>query len=94
MQGRVRRSMSPIDVVMVLDRTGSMTAGDIANVKNAALSVLDFYEPAEQWVGMVSLPYGCSPANKCIAYGDAGRLHPRIRSIPTRRYTVWQAAPG
>ena len=41
-------------------------------MKNAALSVLDFYEPATQWIGMVSLPYG-QPWNKCIAYGDRRR---------------------
>lgn len=49
---------NPLDVVMVIDRTGSMTAGDLANAKNAALSVLDFYDSSEHHVGVVALPYG------------------------------------
>jgi hypothetical protein len=84
---------SPIDVVMVLDRTGSMDpVTDIPNLKNAALSVLDFYDPAQQWVGMVSLPYG-QPGNKCIAYGD-DRTNPKTYQLyPDSTYTDWQAAP-
>ena len=71
-KGACGAAMSPVDVVMVLDRTGSMTASDVANVKNAALSVLDFYEPADQWIGLVTLPYGkgspgsLGTSGKCI----------------------------
>ncbi len=91
-KGACGAASSPIDAVMVLDRTGSMTAGDVANVKNAALSVLDFYEPSSQWVGMVSLPYG-QPGNKCIAYGD-DRTNPKTYQLyPDSNYTDWQAAP-
>ena len=50
-QGRVRCGVSPLDVVLVLDRTGSMTAADVENVKNAALSILGFYNSQQQWVG-------------------------------------------
>ena len=49
---------SPLDVVMVIDRTGSMTCADLVNAKNAALSVLDFYDSSQQHVGVVALPYG------------------------------------
>jgi hypothetical protein len=55
---------SPLDVVMVLDRTSSMTAADLANAKNGALSVLQVYDPAVQWVGLVGLPYD-DPTNPC-----------------------------
>ena len=65
-----------------------MTDADVANVKNAALSVLDFYDPIQQWVGIVSLPYG-QPAEQVLGVRDAawrrGRHRPPTRSIRTRR---------
>ena len=69
---------SPLDVVMVLDRSTSMTTGDMANLKNAALSVLTFYDPALQHVALVALPY-THPTNRCIAnptqnYPAVGRM--------------------
>ena len=57
---------NPLDVVMVIDRTGSMTTADLANAKNAARSVLDFYDSTEHHVGVVALPYG-RPTDKCNA---------------------------
>jgi Flp pilus assembly protein TadG len=90
---------SPIDVVMVLDRTGSMTTTDVANVRNAAMSVLDFYDDSVQWVGMVSLPYGQpGSTNKCIAYGDHRPKPPNPLPSPTFQLypdstaADWQAA--
>jgi hypothetical protein len=50
---------------MVLDRTRSMTDSDLANAKNAALSVLDFYDSSLQYVGLVGLPYA-DPSNRCL----------------------------
>jgi hypothetical protein len=97
-KGACGAASSPIDVVMVLDRTGSMTPSDVANVKNAALSVLDFYEPATQWIGMVSLPYG-QPSNKCVAYGDHRTASqgnpsppPTFQLYPNSSASTWQAA--
>jgi hypothetical protein len=90
-KGACGAASSPVDVVMVLDRTGSMTQGDIDNVKNAALAVLDFYDPTQQWVGMVSLPYG-QPANKCIAYGDRRTTPPTYQAYPNSTASTWQAA--
>lgn len=75
---------SPLDVVLVLDRTGSMTQADVGNVKNAALSILDFYDSSQQWVGLVALPYG-QPGNKCIAN------HPQL--YPNSNMTTWQNVP-
>ncbi len=63
-KGACGAASSPLDVVIVLDRTGSMTDADVANVKNAALSILGFYNSQQQWVGLVALPYGQS-GNKC-----------------------------
>jgi len=91
-KGSCGAASSPIDVVMVLDRTGSMDVADVANVQNAALSVLDVYDPAVQWVGMVSLPYG-QTGNKCVAYGDNRLRPPTFQLYPDSNYTDWQAAP-
>jgi hypothetical protein len=63
-KGSCGAASSPLDVVMVLDRTGSMSPADIANVKNAAISVLSFYDSSQQWVGVVALPYGIQ-GNTC-----------------------------
>ncbi len=90
-KGACGAASSPIDVVMVLDRTGSMTASDVANVKNAALSVLDFYEPASQWIGMVSLPYGQS-GEQVVAYGDRRTSPPTYQVYPNSSASTWQNA--
>jgi hypothetical protein len=91
-KGSCGAASSPVDVVMVLDRTGSMDVADVANVQNAALSVLDFYDSTQQWVGMVSLPYG-QTGNKCVAYGDNRTTPPTFQLYPDATYTDWQAAP-
>ena len=74
---------SPLDVVMVIDRSRSMTESDMANARNAALAVLELYDPAIQSVGLVGLPYHRS-SNKCLVNtsqtypttGNAWRLVP------------------
>jgi hypothetical protein len=57
---------APLDVMLVFDRSYSMTDADIANAKNAALAVLSFYNSSLQYVGLVGLPYH-NPSNKCVA---------------------------
>ena len=42
----------PLDVIMILDRTSSMSSSDVTNAKNAAKSVLQIYGPQQQWVGL------------------------------------------
>ncbi len=42
----------PVDVVQILDRTGSMSASDLTNVKNAAKSILGFFDPDLHNVGL------------------------------------------
>ena len=89
----------PIDVVMVLDRTGSMSDADVANVRNAALSVLDFYDPSDQWIGMVSLPYGkgvpgsLGSTGKCEAFGDR-RTGPQGNPTPPPTYQAYPTTSG
>ena len=98
-KGSCGAAASPIDVVMVLDRTGSMSDADVANVRNAALSVLDFYDPSDQWIGMVSLPYGkggpgsLGSTGKCVAYGDR-RTAAQGNPTPPPTYQVYPTASG
>jgi Flp pilus assembly protein TadG len=81
--GSCGAARAPVDVVMVLDRTGSMTPADVVNVKNAAISILGFYDSSEQWVGVAALPYGLS--NKC-AVADP-------QNYPDSNYSDWQTIP-
>jgi putative Flp pilus-assembly TadE/G-like protein len=74
----------PLDVVLVLDRTGSMTDADIVNMKNAAQSILTFYDPTQQWLGLVALPYGRS-TNKCVVNDP--------QTYPQSNYLNWQVVP-
>jgi hypothetical protein len=46
---------APLDVVEVIDRTGSMSSTDLTNAKNAAKSVLQLYNPSLQHVGLAVL---------------------------------------
>jgi hypothetical protein len=61
-----------------------MTPADIANVKNAALSILGFYNSNQQWVGLVALPYGQS-GNKCNVNNP--------QTYPDSNYADWQVVP-
>ncbi len=45
-------SGAPVDLVMILDRTSSMSSGDVASTRNAANAVLKAYDPSFQWVGL------------------------------------------
>jgi hypothetical protein len=67
----------PVDLIMVLDRSGSMTnasesppplPNDMDQVERAALAVLDFFDPAIQRVGLAVLP----PADKLNECNNAG----------------------
>jgi hypothetical protein len=67
-KGMCGQSSSPLDVALVLDRTASMTAANLADAKQGAMALLGVYDPTQQHVGLVVLPYG-APANKCNANG-------------------------
>ncbi len=43
---------TPIDLVLLIDRTGSMSSADITNARNAARALLGLYDPALQWVAL------------------------------------------
>ena len=59
----------PLDVVMVLDRTGSMTSTDMINAKDGAKAVLQLYDPDKQHVALALTPSG-SPSNPCVQAGS------------------------
>jgi hypothetical protein len=47
--------VTPVDVVLIIDRTGSMDATDTANAKAAANSIVPLYDPNIQWLGLGTL---------------------------------------
>ena len=92
-RGNCGQISSPLDVVFVLDRTGSMSDADVRNVKDAIVdtsvaedSVLEFYDPAAVWIGLVALPYQ-SPTNPCAV--DLRQDYPA--PVPANQ-SKWQIA--
>ena len=69
----------PLDIVMVLDRTGSMTSQKLANAKQGVTSFLDDLDPAIDNVGLVVLPPAASVGARCS-------------SAPTSNYDLTNAA--
>lgn len=57
----------PVDLVIVIDRSGSMSSADVTNAKNAAKSVLQFYDPTLQQVafGVLGPSYISGSGNIC-----------------------------
>jgi hypothetical protein len=54
-------------------------------MKNAALSILTFYDSSQQWVGLVALPYGRIGTSKCVVNDP--------QNYPDSNYTDWQVVP-
>ena len=70
-RGNCGQVSTPLDIVLLIDRTGSMSPSDIRNLKNAILdpspaedSLLEYYDPAQVHIGIVALPYKDS-INQC-----------------------------
>ncbi len=61
----------PLDMVMIIDRTYSMSTTDIDNAKDAARAVLEFLDPSRHHIGLAVLPQSTT-ANHCqsVANGD------------------------
>jgi hypothetical protein len=76
---------TPLDVVIVFDRTGSMTDADIQNAINGAEAVLQAYDPRLQHVGFVALPYGDPATGKCLA--NDPQIYPNSSQSP------WEVTP-
>jgi Flp pilus assembly protein TadG len=60
----------PLDVMIVLDRTGSMSGSKLTNAKNGILAFLDGMDPAIDNVGLVVLPPALSTAQACSSNDD------------------------
>lgn len=61
----------PVDLVMILDRTGSMNGVDTENARRAADSVRKVYDPRLQWMGL-GLLHRSRTENGCITKADNG----------------------
>jgi hypothetical protein len=59
----------PVDLVMILDRTGSMNGVDTANARAAADSVRKEYDPRLQWMGL-GLLHRSRTYNGCDAWAN------------------------
>jgi Flp pilus assembly protein TadG len=84
-------SPKPLDVVLILDRTSSMTATDLANVKDASLDMLQFLNPRNESVALGVL--GPSDKAKTCGGANAGAY-----GLPSSIYVdtptaTWIAAP-
>jgi hypothetical protein len=56
---------TPVDVVQIMDRTGSMTAEDMANAKDGARALLEFFNGEIQHVGLAVLGPSTSWVSPC-----------------------------
>ncbi len=54
----------PLDMMMIIDRTSSMSAADLANAKAGATSVLNIFNPSLQHVGLGTIGAG-NPGSVC-----------------------------
>ncbi|MCP4223656.1 MAG: VWA domain-containing protein, partial [Actinomycetia bacterium] len=54
----------PLELILIIDRTTSMSDTDLANAKTASLALLDFLDPSQQRVGLAAINAG-DPNNRC-----------------------------
>lgn len=55
----------PVDLIIVIDRSGSMSSADMDSVERASLAMLDFFDPTVQHVGLAVLP-PADKGNECV----------------------------
>ncbi len=60
--------LTPVDVVMIIDRTGSMSGLDTTNAKAAANSIIPTYDPSLQWLALGTLGPSVTSGG-CVAGG-------------------------
>ncbi|NNC91682.1 MAG: VWA domain-containing protein [Acidimicrobiia bacterium] len=63
----------PLDLILIIDRTTSMSDTDLANAKAASRALLGFLDPGQQRVGLAGINAG-DPTNSCVGKppGDGG----------------------
>ena len=74
----------PIDVMLVIDRTGSMSGTDTTNAKAAANSLVSLYNPAIQWLGLGAL--GPSTTSGGCTVAPAGSIGTATAPADLRRW--------
>ncbi len=69
--------LTPVDVMLVIDRTGSMNGTDTTNAKAAANSLVSIYDPSLQWLGLGTLGPSTTSGG-CVAApaGSIGTANP------------------
>jgi von Willebrand factor type A domain len=77
----------PLDIGMIIDRTTSMSASDLANVQNAALSTLKIFDPSKQHVSLAVLGQSKTSAD-CDGTGNARGL-----AATTGQAGTWVVVP-
>ena len=65
----------PADIVLVIDRTRSMSSADLQNAKDAALAVLEFFDPQHQHVALAVLPQS-QFNDSCASVSNADMTNP------------------
>lgn len=55
----------PVDLIIIIDRSGSMSSADMDKVEKASLAMLNFFDPAVQQVGLAVLP-PAQKLNECV----------------------------
>ncbi len=55
----------PLDIVLVLDRTASLSPAEVENVRDGAQEVLTAYDPSLHNIGLVELPYANPASSLC-----------------------------
>lgn len=73
---------APVDVMLVMDRTGSMSSSELANAQTAANSILTMYNPSLQRVGLGLLGPSYAPPSSACAGPNLRAYAKPIGSVP------------
>ena len=71
----------PLDVVIVLDRTGSMSGSKLQNAKDGVTSFMQSMDPAVNNVGLVILPPIASGSNACATGSTSDYDDPNAKYV-------------
>ena len=87
----------PVDVVQIIDRSGSMSGTDMDNVNNGVRALLEFFDGTIQRVGLGVLPGGkTSPPDPCDAPSTSPEPPAEDYAIvlPVQLSDDYQSSPG
>lgn len=79
---------SPVDLVIIIDRTSSMSSTDVTNAQNAANAILSLYNPALQWVGL-GLLGSSNTSSSCSGSPAVHVVAAASTPTPTAPLSVW-----